>query len=419
MTAPPPSAADGSLLLYCLGVRHPGWGDRRPPALTGSDWTAVLHQAGANGVTPLLYHRLKTAVPAPYLPSPALEQLRDACVLSAAKSLQIGRELAQILEAFERHQVPVVVLKGAHLAPTVYGSLALRTMCDLDLLVRRPDLPRATEILAGLGYADQYFGVEEVDYTRHHHLRPMAKPGGIRVELHWTIVQPTAPFDLDVDGLWQRARHAEVAGVDVLVLSPADLVLHLCLHASFGHKFRLGLRPCWDLLEVVGHYGRTLDWNEVVGRSRLWRVEKYVYVTLRLVRELLAADIPPSAIAALEPRDFPPEIVGWARACIFAPDLGAAVSPSMARLWTARRLKAKLTVLFRTLYPPRPTMARIYGTPPGSARIYFYYAVRWADLLRRYGRRAWGLWRGHHDASDQLRAVSERVALDDWLRRPR
>jgi len=414
----PVSARDGSLLLYCLGVRPNGGTDTRPPTLTVSDWAEVLHQAGINGVTPLLYHRLKTIVPAPPLPPPVLDHLKDACIRSAAQSLQIGRELAQVLEALRRHGIAVVALKGAHLGQVVYRSFALRTMCDLDVLVRREDLTRATEVLTGLDYAPQYYGVEEVDYARHHHLRPMARPGGIRVEIHWHIVQPTVPFAIDLEGLWERAQSAEIAGVEALVLSPEDLVLHLCLHASFSHKFRVGLRACWDILEVVRHYRDTIDWDQVVRRAQQWRIGKYAYLTLRLARELLAADIPVAVIAALEPADFPPEVVTWARTCIFTPEIDTSVSPSMAKLWTSGRLKAKFMLLLRVLCPPRAAMARIYRMPPDSTRIYLYYPLRWVDLLLRYGRHAWGLWRRDHHTRDELRAVSERTALADWLRRP-
>ena len=412
------SARDGSLLLYCLGVRPNGERATRPPTLTVSDWAEVLHQAGINGVTPLLYHGLKTIVPAPPLPPPVLDHLRDACVRSAAQSLQIGRELAQVLEALRRYGIAVVALKGAHLGHVVYRNSALRTMCDLDLLVRREDLTRATEVLTGLDYAAQYYGVEEVDYARHHHLRPLARPGGIRIEIHWHIVQPTAPFPIDIEGLWERAQSAEIAGVEALVLSPEDLVLHLCLHASFSHKFRVGLRACWDILEVVRHYRDTIDWDQVVRRAQQWRIGKYAYLTLRLARELLAADIPVAVIAALEPADFPPEVVTWARTCIFTPEIDTSVSPSMAKLWTSGLLKAKFMLLLRVLCPPRAAMARIYRTPPDSTRIYLYYPLRWMDLLLRYGRHAWGLWRGDHHTRDDLRAASERTALADWLRRP-
>jgi len=412
----PRDVRDGALLLYCLGVPPNGWATP-PLELTAADWAGVLRQAGWNNVIPLLYHRLKTVVPAPSVPPRGLEQLREISVRSAAHSLQVSRELTTILDALRRHGIAFIVLKGAHLGHTVYATAALRTMCDLDVLVRREDLARATGVLSELAYVPQFFGVEAVDYAQHHHLRPMARPGGIRVEIHWSIAPPTTLFDVDVEGLWQRAQRAEIAGVETRVLSLEDLLLHLCLHASFSHRFRVGVRACWDVREVVGHHRHAIDWDEVVRRARQWRVEKYVYLTLRLVRELLATDIPASVTGALEPPGFRPEVVAWAKTCIFAPGSDSAVSPSMAELWTSRRLKDKLAVLRHTFYPSRAALGRIYETSPDSARIHLYYPVRWVDLLLRYGRHAWSLWRGDHRTHDELRALSERAALRDWLGR--
>ena len=417
MTMPSPlSAQDGSLLLYCLGVRRPEWEGIDRPMLTDSDWAEIFRQAGGNGVTSLLYHRLRRHRPLVPIPPVALEHLWDASVRSAAQSLRLGRELAQVLTALRHHRVPVVVLKGAHLGQLVYPSAALRTMCDIDVLVGREDLTRAAAILSGLGYALQYYNVEEVDYTQHHHLRPMARPNGVRVEIHWAIAQPALPFAIDVKGLWERARPAEIAGAEVLVLSPEDLLLHLCLHASFTHGFRVGLRACWDILETVNHYGQAIDWDLVVRRAQAWGIGRYVYLTLRLVRDLLGAGIPPTAVAALEPPGFPSEVVAWATTCIFMPESDELVTASLARLSTSRPIGAKLAVLRHILYPPRSVMARIYDVPVHSRWIYLYYPMRWADLLRRYGRHAWGLWRGDHRTRGELRAVSERTALADWLR---
>jgi hypothetical protein len=407
------SPGDGSLLLACLGV-----GRAAPPAPTVADWAQVLRQAADNGIAPLLYHRLVTAAPAIEAPRAVLDHLRAVAVQSAAQSLQTEAELRTVLGAFRRDRIGVVVLKGAHLGPLVYGSFALRTMCDLDVLVRREDLARATAVLSGLGYAPQYYGVEAVDYAQHHHLRPMARDDRLKVEVHWSIAPPDAPFAIDLEGLWARARSAPIAGVDVLVLSPEDLVLHLCLHTAYGHHYRVGVRALWDLREVARHHRADLDWDAVGWRARQWRIGRYVYLTLRLARELLAADVPAAAVAALEPPGFRPEVVAWATTCVLTSPGEMSLSPSMARLWTARRVRAKLAVLGQTLAPSRAAMARIYGTRAGSPRTYLYYLVRWADLVLRYGRQTWGLVRGDHRAREALRAVAERSALREWLGNP-
>jgi hypothetical protein len=408
------TAADGALILQCLGVRRNG-SPGGPTRATPSEWAEVLRQARDNGVVPLLYQRLTTAPPLVETPPAVLEDLRTLAMRSAAQSLHIVAELRVVLETLQRQGVAVIVLKGAHLGQLVYGSFALRTMCDLDVLVRREDLDRAAAALAGAGYTPQYDGVEAVDYLHHHHLRPMARPGGIKVEIHWTIAQPGAPFEVDLPGLWARARPADIAGVDVLVLAPEDLLIHLCLHASFGHRFRFGLRALWDIREVVRHYQADLDWDVVARRARELEIGRYMYLTLRLARELLAADLPAAAIEPLEPAGFRPEVLTWARTCVFTTETEAAVSPSMAKLWTARPLRTKLSVLGQTLFPSRTAMARIYGTRAASPWIYLYYAARGADLLLRYGRHAWRLWRGDDRTRDELRAVTERSAMREWL----
>ena len=242
--------ADGENLLHCLGVRPPLAG-RSAPVLGEAAWALLLRQAIGQGLGPLLYHRLRTAAPSSPVPAPVREALREAALRGAAQGLQISRDLTTVLEGLGREGIATIALKGAHLAHLVYPSVGLRMMCDLDVLVPRAELARAAGVLAGLGYLRQYQDVEDVDYARHHHLRPMARPGGIRVELHWNIVRPTPLVKVEPGELWERARPATIAGVATRVLSPEDLVLHLCLHTSLGHKFSEGLRTCWDLSEVI------------------------------------------------------------------------------------------------------------------------------------------------------------------------
>jgi hypothetical protein len=377
----------------------------------------MLRQASDNGIAPLLYHRLTTVSGAPAVPPEVLGRLRGAALQSAAQSLQNRRELGQVLQALRRQRIAVIVLKGSHLGPLVYENPALRTMCDIDLLVGREDLTPAAGVLQDLGLVPQHKNVEMVDYARHHHLRPMARPGGIRVEIHWNIAPPDAPFAVDLPGLWARAQPVELAGVPALVLAPEDLVLHLCLHVSFGHGFRFGLRTAWDILEVARHHREALDWDVIAQRAQQWGVARYVYLTLRLARELVGVEIPPAVLARLQPPGFTADVVRWATTCVFTSDGEAYVSPSMAELWTSRRLRGKLGVLWRTLFPSRAAMARIYQVRTESRWVHLYYAGRGVDLLLRYGRHAWGLWRGDHRAHDALRTVSERAALTAWLGR--
>jgi len=84
---------------------------------------------------------------------------------------------------------PVIVLKGAYLAEAVYGDVALRPMCDTDLMVPRAELPRAQAVLLDMGGVQQQPAGNELLWREHHHPRPVVLRD-LSIELHWTITDP-------------------------------------------------------------------------------------------------------------------------------------------------------------------------------------------------------------------------------------
>jgi len=70
----------------------------------------------------------------------------------AARNIRLYADLARALRALNQADVPVMVLKGAALAQTVYPRLSQRPMGDADLLVRPEDRDRARGALEAAGY---------------------------------------------------------------------------------------------------------------------------------------------------------------------------------------------------------------------------------------------------------------------------
>jgi hypothetical protein len=377
----------------------------------------VVQESVRQGITPLLYHRLQKSNPSADVPMRVTERLRELSVDSALQSLRLHQELSEVLRGLRSEGIPVIVLKGAYLAQIVYGDIALRSMRDVDVMVRKCDLSRAEAKLFAMGHSQLEHSHMERDYAGCQHLHPLIRPGGFPIEIHWTIESPTEPFEIDVDGLWERARPAVIAGVEVLVLSPEDLLLHLCLHTSFHHQFVQGLRSCWDILKTVGHYGPQIDWEQVRHRSRQWGVEKYVYLTLYLVRELFGAAVPVQVLASLKPNHFEPRLIALARQEILTgPTPTATVSPTFARMWGTMRVREKASLLAKTVFPSRKAMGRTYPEARDSRWSYRYYPVRWKDLLLKYGRSVWRLIRRDVAVAALVQREQERAILMDWLK---
>jgi hypothetical protein len=164
-----------------------------------------------------------------------------------------------VLRRLRNCDIPVIVLKGAFLAEAVYIDPALRSsMADVDIMVPRQELPRVQATLLDMGYAPREREDIELRCRTTKGLAPFTR-SGFTVEPHWHIVHPTSPFRVDTAGLWARARPATIAGVEVLALSPEDLLLHLCLHTVQKHSLGLGLLPFCDIAETVRHYGPGAD----------------------------------------------------------------------------------------------------------------------------------------------------------------
>jgi hypothetical protein len=335
--------------------------------------------------------------------------------MSAAKSLRLHRELTEVLEALRGVGIDVIVLKGAYLAQAIYKDLALRSMADIDLLVRRADLERTEAILATMGYVPLHGAHQDEDFANCQHLQPLTRAGGPPIEIHWTIESPTEPFAIDIEGLWKRARPARVADVDVLVLSPEDLLLHLCLHTTFHHRLTLGLRGCWDIFEMIRQCQGPVEWKQLQLRAREWRVEKYVYLTLQLANELLGAAVPEEVLADLRPNGFDQKVMSLARTEILGQ--AASVSAPFARMCGASRGREKVGLLVDAMFPSRKVLGRIYPTSRRAPSLYPYYLLlRWRDLVERYGMIAWRVIRRDEKAKALIRREHERDALMEWLK---
>ena len=379
--------------------------------LAQADWPALLRAATGHNLAPLLYHRLRAA--GVQIPEAVRQPWQEAYLAVAADNIRRFYELGHALRVFHEAGIPVIALKGAHLAPLVYEKLALRPMCDVDLLVREGDLSRAEEQLRALGYrSDEINASNSADDF---HL-VYASAADRVIELHWAIEPLASPFRINVQDLWARAKSVTIADAPALVLAPADLLLHLCLHLfahhSFNEAFASGLRALCDVAETIRRYREVLNWAEVGQRASEWGARNGVYLVLRLAHDLVGADVPDAVLADLAPADFQPRYLESAQALMLEGE--DILGRNSVDFWLAEGTAAKAASFWRTLFPPRERMARAYSLPPDSRRVYWYYVLRLWDATRRYGRIAWELLH-HRQAAAWSGQEAGAIALIKWL----
>ncbi len=408
--ADPPPTID--LLCRCLR-RH--WSPAivaDVAALSPAAWRALATEAQQQRVGAVFYDRIVQHERAEQMPAAVRAQLVETHQQTAVCNLMLYYHLGQLIRDLQAQAIPVILLKGAYLAATVYDDIALRYMVDADLLVPESALGAAIEIVTALGYQPLQPLIPVKSYLAHHHHLPrFMKAGSLSVEIHWTITRPDQPYAITVADLWARAQTATVAGTAVGALAPEDLLLHVCLHATYHHLLEQGIRFLCDIDAICSHFGPRLDWELVVARAQQWGWGPGVYLALQLAHDLLAAPAPPAVLTALAPAAAIDQ-VRMAKHALGIRQAAARynISREFVQMWRAPGLRDKGGQLWQRLFLPRALMAEIYGVAPDSPWLTWYYLRRWGELVGRYGRLFW-----QRQPGTLVEAAQFKVQLTTWL----
>jgi len=397
-----PSCGD---LLACLRAAL----NREPLSTTyRPDWNNVWRDGTKHGLIPLLYPFVAGLKQSNRPPKPMMAAWRFVYLQSAARNLKLYDQLREILEALHGARIPVIVLKGACLAEHVYKNIALRPMADIDLLVRKDDLGHAMDTLMRSGYRQHMQLRLEASEIIGQHLPPLVRPGGVKVELHWTL---TCRSKIELDQIWQRARTIS----NGVVMAQEDLLLHLCEHLAHRHTFETGLRPLCDVASLVRNSGdHGLDWDLLCGTAMQRRVVRSTYFTLFLARELIGARVPDDVLTTLEPPRMDTSLMEWARQQALNPS-DLACTANLARAWQAKRWQDRVRAFIVSAFPDRRILASMYPVSARSGRIYLYYLMRIKDLFLRHGPTVWNILLRNPGALDRLQRNDRTNRLRDWL----
>lgn len=382
------------------------------PPLAPQDWEGVEQAARQQGLTLLLSCRLERANA--FVPEPLKEKLHAETLQATARNMFMLHHAGIMLKALRERGLDVIALKGLYLIEAVYSNIGARTFDDLDLLLRRADLPAALEVMRGLGYALSTW-YDPADPNRDiKHLPPLMKDGAPIVELHWAILEEEEPFHVNVDGLWARSQPVEIAGVSVRGLSAEDLLLHLSLHLTYQHRLAAGARSLYDIDAVIRRGG--VDWQGLAVTAREWGAQRVLWLTFRLLQEIAGTPLPTGFLAQLLSAQPDQAVMEDAKRQLLArAEGGVALTPDLAALSEAKGAFAKLRLALSRVFLPRRVLGREENVNPRSIRIYYYYLVRLVALVREYGASAWRLLRGERAEMASAERERARGELNRWL----
>jgi len=379
-------------------------------------WSMLIDEVYQQSIAPLFYTLLVNLNNSHGFEIPQKEKLHQTHVSTAAKNMLILYETEMILVALQLAGIPAAGLKGIYLLENVYPDIGARSMSDVDLLVKKQDLPKCLAVMHELGYqANTYFSLADKNIDTKH-VPPMEKSGSPLVEVHWTLLEEDEPFTINADALWERVVPAQIANVDALALGVEDLVLHLCLHMTYQHYLQLGLRGLLDIAMVIHKFQAQIDWGKLVEIAKSWGSEKVTALTLKLVETQLNVPIPPEVFSDLVAKGVNPDLLENARRQLLERiRFNDPFTPDLVEFSGQNTLFSKMKIGLRRIFIPRLALARVYNVPPNSPKIIRYYWIRLKYLVRSYGKTLLRLQRGEKSTEPARHKAEIANTLHDWM----
>ncbi len=271
-----------------------------PAALPSADWNALVARAQMHGLAPLLYAAIRTRGGQDALPPAALNNLRLAYLRNDIAVWQAEQELGRLLDGFARERIPVILLKGCALAPTLYPAANLRVLGDLDLLIPRAEAERAGAWMRAQGYApllDLERGFRERFACEQCYVRGGKQPA--QVDLHWHLFNHTHQrARIPIEWFWERTTPVQVGGRTAQIFSPEAQLLHLATHFVLHHRGD-GLKWSYDLALLLTR--ERIEWGAVVEAVRAFGLSQVVRATLLGVSDVWGIPAPAECLDALRP----------------------------------------------------------------------------------------------------------------------
>lgn len=342
-----------------------------------------IDAAARHRVRPLLAWRIRESGERARWPASILGALIDAERAEAALEIARRHELARVLAAFDSARVPVLVMKGAALAYSLYPEPWLRPREDTDLLVDAPDAARGAEALAAAGYAPA--PMQRGRLVTHQQLYIRADAAGRRhaYDLHWKIADP-APFAdlLSPEDLRAEAEDSAVGGAIARIPSRAHALLLAVWHRVSHHRGSGDLLWLYDLHLLADGLGGE-DTDRAVALLRRTRTAALCADALSCTSARFGTCVPAPLLAgAADGGATPPSIAAYLRPDARKIDLLAADLRALPD-WRSRAL-----LLREHLFPPADYMnaARRGSRTPLPLR----YVIRIARGMRAWLHRAPG-----------------------------
>jgi hypothetical protein len=287
------------------------------------------------------------------LPPKVRHHLSSALRVAESNQVSVLQEVRKVRCALAEQRVPVVLLKGAAYIAGELAPAPGRLLSDIDIMVPVGQLQVAERELVKHGWMPTKFDAYDQRYYRQwmHELPPLRHLGrGTNLDVHHTILPPTAALKPDVNKLWATAV-ALPSYEGVFVLSPADMILHSATHLFHDGELENGLRDLVDMDSLIREFGADAGFpDRLEQRAVELDLSRPLFYALRYCSKLLGTPFPEGASGHAEKHGSPGRLLVRLMDSLIMRSIGAlfdSKTPAMTHL-------AKFAMYVRSHYLRMP-----------------------------------------------------------------
>lgn len=270
------------------------------------DWEVLIQTAIDLGVMPLLYQSLRV-IETHHIPRSAMMQLQNYYRMNGLHNISQTKELLKILNHLESTGILAIAFKGAVLATSAYGNVALRQFNDLDILVHRQQIWQAKTVLTAYGYRSNVsesnekamfclslqipliqYDAESILLNQHFEDSALHSNQARSLDLHWGI-SPRRRWK-EQSLLWENLQTLCLMGQPVQVFSPETMLVVQCLNLA-KEPNNQSLKQICDVAQII-RSTPNLNWETALRYSAALHTQKLFLIGLAVVHRTLNLPLP-------------------------------------------------------------------------------------------------------------------------------
>jgi hypothetical protein len=259
------------------------------------NWKQFAKLGAETTLAPLLFKNLSNEKISKKVPTQILQYFKKYYQKVLLDNMKLYDDFNKVAALLISNNTEFIPLKGVFLAETVYKDIALRQMCDMDILVNSSDIEKVKNLLIENNWTS-HKAIQNSKFIEKQY--PYYCPykfikGNSVLELHRHLHKSTYTFKLEIDNFWKRAKKINFLGKEINVFSPTDFLQHLAVHLHIHfYKGSFKLASFADIHEFVIQYKTEIDWELLKSTNKNQNCEEEVSTILHLCKVYFQTEIP-------------------------------------------------------------------------------------------------------------------------------